>query len=97
VKSGQLFFDANNGKQFVSVFSLPASFVQGADRGCDYCQANDKHAMAGFVTPSAFYCVVGSSSDGTVTIDNVRNLRDQLRPALDKPTAANASIAAIMP
>jgi hypothetical protein len=96
VKSAQLFFDTN-GKQFVSVFSLPASFVQGVAPGCDYCQANDKHAMAGFVTPNAFYCVVGSSSDATMTLDSVRNLRDQLRPQLKTSPGPNAPIATIMP
>jgi hypothetical protein len=94
-KSGQLFFDSK-GKQFVSVFSLPASFVQGVAPGCDYCQANDKHAMAGFATPSGFYCVVGSSTDGTITLDNVRVLRDMLRPTMDNPIPSTP-VAAILP
>jgi hypothetical protein len=94
-KSGQLFFDSN-GKQFASVFSLPASFVQGVAQGCDYCQANDKHAMAGFATPNGFYCVVGSSTDGTLTIDDVRILRDGLRPQLSAKPLANSPIATIL-
>jgi hypothetical protein len=92
-RSGQLFFDSSD-KQFVSVFSLPASFIQGFAPGCDYCQTNGKHSMAGFATPSGFYCVVGSSNDGTLTLDNVRNLRDVLRPEMgDKPVASTPPIA----
>ena len=95
-KSAQLFFDSD-GKQFVSVFSLPASFIQGVAPGCDYCQANDKHAMAGFATPSGFYCVVGSSTDGSLTLDNIRILRDGLRPQLAQRPLSTPAMAAILP
>ena len=92
-RSAQLFFDSSD-NQCVSIFSLPAGFLSGSAPGCDYCQANDKHSMAGFATGNGFYCVVGSTSQGAMSLDEVRTIRDELRPVMNQPTVA-AVLAAI--
>jgi hypothetical protein len=93
-KSAQLFFDSGD-SQCISIFSLPAGFLSGSAPGCDYCQANDKHSMAGFATGNGFYCVVGSSGPGAMSLEEVRSIRDELRPAMNQPTIA-AALAAIL-
>lgn len=68
-------------RQFVSLFSLPTS-VDPAARNQTFSQLDQNHPIAGFETSHGFYCVVGSSPDGTLTLDDVRNLRDRMRPVV---------------
>ena len=75
--SGHLVFQ--RGKEFVSLFSLPHQFVAGVMNSGDCLQIASEHPMAGFVTPNGFYCIVGSSSDGSLTLEQVRSMRDDLR------------------
>lgn len=79
-KSGQLLFELD-GKKFVSVFSMPRSTVSGSAPACSYAQVNGSHPLAGFASTQAFYCLVASSTDGSLTLDDVRSIRDSLRPA----------------
>jgi hypothetical protein len=76
--SGHLLFQ-RDGNQFVSIFSLPASFAAQLPASSEFDRASSDHPMAGFATAHGFYCVLGSSPDGSVTIDQVRALRDRLR------------------
>jgi hypothetical protein len=80
-KSGHLVFD-QNGNNFVSIFSLPHEFASSAYLTGDCSQTENHHPIAAFATNDGFYCVVGSSKDGSLTLDQIRSLRDQLRPAL---------------
>jgi hypothetical protein len=75
--SGHLVYQ--RGKEFVSLFSLPHSFVQGVINNGDCSQIAEQHPIAGFVTANGFYCIVGSSSDGSLTLDQVRAFRNELR------------------
>lgn len=81
--SGHLVFEKTGkqgGAEFVSVFSLPRGFVDDHCPSGDSAQIDNQHPMAAFVTLAGFYCVVGSSTDGSLSLDQVRALRDQLRP-----------------
>ena len=92
IDSGHLLFQ-RDGNQFVSIFSLPASFAAQLPASSEFDRASKDHPMAGFATAQGFYCVMGSSPDGSVTIDQIKSLRDRLRP--DVAVAASSSIARI--
>ena len=79
-KSGQILFDAG-GKKFISVFSMPPSTVSGSAPACEYAQVAGTHPLAGFASNKALYCLVASSTDGSLTLDDIRTIRDSLRPA----------------
>ncbi|HXE55122.1 MAG TPA: hypothetical protein VN541_19015, partial [Tepidisphaeraceae bacterium] len=87
-----LFERVTTRRQHLSLFSLPLSFA-GIEQSCqcDYSQVQNKHPIAGFATNNGFYCVV---TDDSVTLDEVRVIRDQLRPKMDQPIAS-APMAAI--
>jgi hypothetical protein len=87
-KSGQLLFGAD-GKKFVSVFSMPKSIVNGSAPACEYAQVNGSHPLAGFASNQAVYCLVASSKDGSLSLDDIRAIRDTLRPlnGVDVPLA----------
>jgi len=82
-KSGHLLF-ARKDRQFISLFSLPPQVVdaQGDEQGRigDYSQMAERHPLAGFQTTAGMYFVVGSSPDGSLTLDDVRSMRDRLKP-----------------
>ena len=77
--SGHLVF-IHDDRQFVSLLSVPPAFLDGTDQKGDCSQVTDNHPIAGFVTPDGFYCVVGSSTDGSLSVEQVRDLRNRLRP-----------------
>ena len=78
-KSGQMLFEID-GKKFVSVFSMPPATVSGSAPACEYAQVNANHPLAGFASNKALYCLVASSKDGSLTLDDIRAIRDTLRP-----------------
>jgi hypothetical protein len=97
--TAHLMFDLN-GKEYVSIFSMPVTEVADSTRACDYSEVITKHYMAGFTTEVAFYCVVATSVDDSITIEEVRTLRDELKPFLaDVPPNANPNgqLATILP
>jgi len=78
-------------KQFVSLFSLPASVLNNVHIQST-SEMEQNHPLAAFQTSHGFYCVVGSSPDGSLTIEQVRVLRDQVQPKIaaadeDQPDA----------
>ena len=79
IRSAHLVFE-RDGKQFLSFFSLPPTAVKNSSDGAEYAEVDDRHPLAGFSTPAGFYCIVGSSTDGSLTLDQVRSMRDRLRP-----------------
>lgn len=78
IRSGHLVFERGD-RTFVSIFSLPKNYDSCRTAPFEMQQIDAKHPMAGFLTASAFYCIVGSSKDGSLTLDDVRSIRDQLR------------------
>ena len=76
IKSGHLIFA--RGEQFVSLLSLPRSVLPSGASG-NYSQEVQEHPLAGFVTPSGFYCLVGSSPGGHLTLSDMCQMRDNLR------------------
>jgi len=99
VVTAHLVFDLN-GKEYISIFSMPVTEVADSTRACDYSEVTTKHVMAGFTTEVGFYCIVATSVDDSITIEEVRTLRDELKPYLvDLPPNANPSgqLATILP
>ena len=97
--TAHLVFDLNS-KEYISVFSMPVTEVADSTRACDYSEVTTKHVMAGFTTEVGFYCVVATSVDSSITLEEVRTLRDELKPLLvDYPPNANpsAQLATILP
>ena len=84
----------SNGVQAVSVFSLPASCMNGVRPGAQYEGVVDGHPVAGFARPGAVYAVVGglrassaagaTASPGPVpSLEAVLGIRSRLLEAFD--------------
>ena len=68
--------------QAVSVFSLPrAAFPQANDDEVDE-DRNPDHPLTVFVRPGGIHCIVGSSSDGSLSPEDLRLIGERLRPFL---------------
>lgn len=80
-----------NGPAAVSVFSFAAAAC-GDCAAADLCEATTAgHALAGFSLGGGVFCVVGSSTDGSLTLDRVRAIRDDLRPHVTACAPADAA------
>jgi len=77
-KSGHLVFDRGN-NEFVSIFSLPRQFLSAIPSGKEFSEVELRHPIAGFATGEGFYCIVGSSKTESLSLEQVRSFRDQLR------------------
>jgi hypothetical protein len=79
--------------QNISVFSLPLSLdPQAADKG-EFAMVEDGHPIAGFATKDAFYAVVGSSTDDSLSLAAVTAMCNRLRPQVAPVTATPPSVA----
>jgi len=97
IVTAHLIFD-RQGKQYISLFSMPVGEVSGSGPGCDYTEVAQNHVMAGFATSVGFYCVVGSSSDDSMTVEEVRTIRDELKPIMvNVAPAPDSQLAVILP
>ncbi len=67
------------GKAAVSVFSLPAEAAPEAKDGMTYDRNYHDAPIAGFVKGKGLYCIVGSSEDGSLTVDEVKRLLEAHR------------------
>jgi hypothetical protein len=87
------------GNQTLSLFSLPNADYPTSSSDTPYESIAAGHPMAGFTHGNGFYCLVGSSPDGKLTLAELKSLRDQLEdtaifalgPARTSPTMAVAS------
>ena len=70
--AAQLFFTKGNAS--ISVFSLPASAVPQAKDDVTYDTVFNGHPIAGFVHKGGLYCIVGSSTDDSLKLDEVKAL-----------------------
>jgi hypothetical protein len=75
--AAQLFFTKGNAS--ISVFSLPASAVPQAKDDVTYDTVFNGHPIAGFVHKGGLYCIVGSSTDDSLKIDEVKALLESHR------------------
>ena len=81
--AAQLFFTKGNAA--ISVFSLPASAVPKARDGESYDTRFDaSHAIAGFTRSGGLFCVVGSSEDGSLSVDEVKRLLETHKGEISK-------------
>ena len=65
--------------QDLSLFSLPADSWQGSHASQEASAVDSDHPIAAFVTAEGVYCVVGSSDDHSLTLQDVQAIREQLR------------------
>jgi hypothetical protein len=69
--------------QAISVFSLPPSSCRHAGRTPHECEdPNPDHPTAVFVWSDGVHCVVGSSTDRSLSLDQVRAVLEHLRRSL---------------
>jgi hypothetical protein len=74
--------------QAISVFSLPPSSCRHADGQPHECEdPNPDHPAAVFVWSDGVHCVVGSSADRSISVDEVRSVLEHLRSTLPDPAA----------
>jgi hypothetical protein len=74
--------DFQKGKASISVFSLPASAASGADNCADYEKVFKGAPIAGFISGEGLYCIVGSSPDGSLSVEEVKQLLAEHRGEL---------------
>jgi hypothetical protein len=79
--SAHLVFKHDN--QDVSIFSLPVSVLPGQAENASYQQVEAGHPIASFSEHGGLFCVVGSSSDGSLTLGAVSAIREKLQPRLE--------------
>ena len=73
--------------QAISIFSLPPHTCRddgGQPRECE--DPNPDHPVAVFVWSDGAHCVVGSSADRSLSVDQVRAVLEHLRPTLPAPS-----------
>jgi hypothetical protein len=80
--AAQLFFTKD--KAAISVFSLPASAAPQARDGGTYDTVFNGMPIAGFTKKGGLYCIVGSSADGSLKVDEVKELLERHRGELAK-------------
>jgi hypothetical protein len=66
------------GNQTLSLFSLPNADYPTSSNDTPYESMAAGHPIAGFTHGNGFYCLVGSSPDGMLTLNELKSLRDQL-------------------
>jgi hypothetical protein len=96
-RSAHLLF--TRGNETLSLFSLPNVDYPSNSGDTPYEAMVSNHPIAGFTHGNGFYCLVGSSPDGKLTLDELKSLRDQLEdtavfalsPASTPATVAVAS------
>lgn len=64
--------------QTLSVFLLPASVAGGLPDGTRYASMADGHPVAGMLIGRSLICLVGRSTDGSLTADQLADLLDQV-------------------
>ena len=67
----------------VSIFSLPRHSCANINGEWE-CEYHDpRHPMAGVIADGGVYCVIGSSPDGSLTLNDVRQIFEDLRRRTD--------------
>jgi hypothetical protein len=80
--AAQLFF--TKGKAAISVFSLPASAASGAKDGVEYDKSFNGAAIAGFTHDGGLYCIVGTSADNSLSVEDIKHLLAAHRAELSR-------------
>lgn len=74
--AAQLIF--TRGNQTVSLFSLPNADYPTSSNDTPYESMTSGHPIAGFTHGNGMYCLVGSSPDGKLTLEELKSLRDKI-------------------
>lgn len=83
VEAAHLVF--SRGNQVISVFSLPRGACPTAHGDEEAEDANPDHPIAVWVWSDGVHCVVGSSDDRSLSVDQVRSVLEHLRPTVAPP------------
>jgi anti-sigma factor RsiW len=81
-QAAQLYFTKGNAS--ISVLSLPASAATTAKDGSSYETTFQGTPIAGYVKQGGLYCIVGQSTDNSLTIQDVKSLLDKHRGEIIK-------------
>jgi len=74
-QAAQLFF--TKGKSTISVFSLPASAAPKAKEDESYETTVNGAMIAGFIKSKGLFCIVGTSEDNSLSLDDVKGMLDR--------------------
>lgn len=83
------------GADALSIFSLPKSLLPGASEGSEYEATVDQHCIVAFVKDGALFCAVESGPAGTVSVDQLEQMTQRMKPAVSVaagPESAPANI-----
>lgn len=80
----------SRGSDSISIFSISANLLYSNQQhdGSVYSEVRAGHELAGFVSGGAVHCLVAQSADQSISLADVRGLRDKLR---ESPTAMGAT------
>jgi hypothetical protein len=70
------------GDNVISVFALPGASLPGATEGGEYSGTINQHCVVAFVKDGALFCVVGTGPEGTVSVDQLRQMTAEMKPAV---------------
>jgi hypothetical protein len=93
-RAAQLLF--TRGNQTVSLFSLPNADYPTSSNDTPYESMSAGHPIAGFTHGNGLYCLVGSSPDGKLSLDDLKSLRDKVEDSAIFALGPNRSPAATM-
>jgi hypothetical protein len=66
------------GEEVISVYTLPASVAPTATNGSHFEATTDGHPIAAFARDGGLFCLVGSGPAGTITLDQLTQMRDRM-------------------
>lgn len=94
--SGHLVFV--KGPDALSIFSLPASCDPGIHNGNQCEMTTNGHLIVAFAKDDALFCLVGSGPQGTITLDELSKMSDQMKPAVlaARPSEARPAVAELL-
>jgi hypothetical protein len=76
------------GAEDVSIFSLPVTMIADGKNNATYDQIHWGHPIASFISNGGLFCIVCSSPNGSLTLDNAKAMRNQLRTEAQTADAA---------
>ena len=88
--TGHLFYTRGDAR--LSLFILPTPTTYGSIDGKQYDVVHDEHAIAGFVHGASLICLVGSSPSGSVSLKDVKRLRDEIKAQTPSSSGCESTI-----
>jgi hypothetical protein len=84
------------GADALSIFSLPKSLLPGACEGSEYKATVDQHCIVAFIKDGALFCAVESGPAGTVSVDQLDQMAQGMKPAVSVAAGPEGAPAGIV-